>query len=72
MMVYGVPMASDNLGRCYWRLFRKKDWSVRRWLAYGGFAFFLAASLLFRVGEMDAAFAFQLGATMDSHRKPPI
>ena len=59
MMVYGVATALTALVAVL-LLLRRRPWRSRRWFAFLGFAIVLLGSLFFRIGQMDAAFAFTL------------
>lgn len=59
MLVYGLPTALTILVVTLLILAPQK-FARRRLYAYGGYALFLLMTLLFRVGAMDASFAFSL------------
>ncbi|MCG8650035.1 MAG: hypothetical protein MI861_09385, partial [Pirellulales bacterium] len=59
MIVYGIPLAL-TLMIAGFLIASAKPWGVRRWIGYDVFAALLLVSLLFRIGEIDAAFSFTL------------
>ena len=59
MMIYGIPLAlTIFVGILFFR--RSTPLSKRLLMGYVGFTTFLLGSLLFRIGEIDAAFSFTL------------
>ena len=59
MFIYGLPVAISLLVTGF-LIFKSYGWPKQGWIGYVLLALFSLSSLFFRVGEIDAAFAFSL------------